>query len=235
MLPASRFHRNAAMPQAPRPTRLPRVQRRDERERQLITATLDCISTLGLSETTVQAVAARAGMAVGSISQYFDSKSRLLTAALEHLSREFELAWRTALERDPDDAARRLGAFVRCYFLPATCQRRKIAVWFAFWGEVKARPQYQDVCAGYDRQHDETLLALCAAIIAEGGYQDVAAADAAKLIASMCHGLWLEFLTGRDAPGRAALARLAADGLGRLFPAHAAALARAIAGADGRA
>ena len=77
-------------------SRSPRITRRDERERQLIGATLDCISSLGLSDTTVQAVAARAGMAVGSISQYFDSKSRLFTAVLEHLSVEFEAAWRAA-------------------------------------------------------------------------------------------------------------------------------------------
>ena len=208
----------------------PRVARRDERERQLIGATLDCISSLGLSDTTVQAVAARAEMAVGSISQYFDSKSRLFTAVLEHLSVEFEAAWRAALERAPPDAATRLGSFVGCYFLPSTCQRKKVAVWFAFWGEVKARPQYQEVCATYDRLHDDTLEGLCAALIADGGYGELSARDVARLVASMCHGLWLELLTGRERLGRPELARLAADGLAALFPRHAAALRHQILG-----
>ncbi len=208
-----------------------RVARRDERERQLIGATLDCISALGLGDTTVQAVAARAGMAAGSISQYFDSKSRLFTAVLEHLSLEFEGSWRVALERAPQEPAARLGAFVNCYFLASTCQRKKVAVWFAFWGEVKARPQYQEVCAAYDRLHDQTLEDLCAALIGGGGYSDLIARDVARLIASMCHGLWLELLTGRERLGRAELARLAADGLAALFPRHAQALARELVGA----
>ena len=57
-----------------------RAVRRAQRAAQLTDAALECISTLGLRETTVQDVAARAGMAVGSISQYFDSKEMLFTA-----------------------------------------------------------------------------------------------------------------------------------------------------------
>lgn len=203
------------------------AERRGERERQLVAAALDCISTLGLSDTTVQAVAARAGMAVGSISQYFESKDRLLTAVLEQLSAEFESAWRAAVDAAPPEPARRLGAFVRCYFEPAICQRKKIAVWFAFWGEVKARPQYRAVCAGYDRVHDERLTALCAALAAPGARTP---RDAARLVSSACHGLWLEFLTGEDALRREELARLASETLGALYPDHAAALAAEILG-----
>ena len=220
-------------PRGPPSPRLSRAGRRGERERQLITAALDCISALGLSETTVHAVAARAGMAAGSINQYFDSKSRLLTSVLEHLATEFEDAWRRALESSGADPAQRLGAFINCYFLPALCQRKKIAVWFAFWGEVKTRPQYQEVCSGYDRVHDESLEGLCAALIARSGdYPDLRAPDAAKLIASMCHGLWLEFLTGGDGLKRPELARLAADGLGALFPRHREVLARVVSAQD---
>ena len=120
---------------------------------------------------------------------------------------------------------------MQTYFDKSICQRRKIAVWFAFWGEVKTRPQYQEVCSGYDRVHDESLEALCAALIASGDYLDLRAPDAAKLIASMCHGLWLEFLTGGDGLKRPELARLAADGLGALFPRHRAVLAREVRGA----
>ncbi|HXQ32238.1 MAG TPA: TetR family transcriptional regulator C-terminal domain-containing protein [Steroidobacteraceae bacterium] len=202
-----------------------RAKPREQRERQLINAALECISTLGLSDTTVQAVAAEAGMAVGSISQYFDNKSRLLTAVLRQLSEEFEHAWRQALADCDPDPARRLGAFVRCYFQPALCQRRKIAVWFAFWGEVKAQPHYQEVCARYDRLHDETLESLCAALIEAGGYRERRAREAAKLIASMCQGLWLELVTGRDRLKRTELTSLALDGLGALFPRHVPAFA----------
>jgi len=206
--------------------RAPRQRERSRaaREAQLIDAALECISTLGLRDTTVQDVAARAGMAVGSISQYFDSKERLFTEALRALSEEFESAWHRGLAATPDDPAWRLRRFVDCYFEPGICQRKKIAVWFAFWGEVRARPTYRTVCAGYDQRHDQMLEGLCEALVADGRYAGLEPHACAKIIASVCHGLWLELLTGSDGLNRAALARLAHAALAMLFPRHADAL-----------
>jgi TetR/AcrR family transcriptional repressor of bet genes len=199
--------------------------RRERREAQLVDAALECISTLGLRDTTVQDVAARADMAVGSISQYFDSKELLFMAALRALSEDFEVAWHRGLAESGSDPALRLRRFVECYFEPAICQRKNIAVWFAFWGEVKARPKYRAVCAGYDRAHDEALEELCRALIAAGDYVALEPRAAAKIIASTCHGLWLELLTGSDGLKRTELAGLARTGLAALFPRHATMLA----------
>ena len=196
--------------------------RRLRREAQLIDGALECIGSLGLRDTTVQDVAVRAGMAVGSISQYFESKEQLFTAVLLSLSEEFESTWRRGLDAAGGDPALRLRRFVECYFGPAVCQRKKVAVWFAFWGEVKARPRYREVCAGYDRRHDEALEELCAALIGAGGYRALEPRRAAKIIASICHGLWLELLTGTDGLKRTELAELARANLAALFPGHAA-------------
>jgi len=196
-----------------------RTLRRAQRAAQLTDAALECISTLGLRETTVQDVAARAGMAVGSISQYFDSKEMLFTAVLRALAEEFEAAWRVGVAAAGDDAALRLRRFVECYFAPSICQRKKIAVWFAFWGEVKARPQYREVCAVHDRTHDRMLETLCEGLADET--PGLPAASAAKLVASTCHGLWLEFLTGADGLRRTDLEMLALRQLAALYPHHA--------------
>jgi TetR/AcrR family transcriptional repressor of bet genes len=206
-----------------------RALRRARRAAQLVDAALDCISTLGLRDTTVQDVAARAGMAVGSISQYFDSKEMLFTAVLRALAEEFEATWRRGLASAGDDPALRLRRFVECYFEPAICQRKKIAVWFAFWGEVKARPQYREVCAGHDRLHDRMLESLCEALA--GTAPELEPCNAAKLVASTCHGLWLELLTGTDGLRRAQLEVLALRQLAALYPRHASQFA-CDAGAD---
>jgi TetR/AcrR family transcriptional repressor of bet genes len=214
----------AQLPRKDAPAGGRRTRSRAMREGQLIDAALHCISTLGLRDTTVQDIAARAGMAVGSINQYFDSKELLFTAALRSLSEEFKSTWRQGLAQAGPDPALRLRRFVECYFEPAICQRKKIAVWFAFWGEVKARPKYRAVCAGYDRLHDEALESLCRELIAAGGYVSTEPRAAAKIIASTCHGLWLELLTGTDGLKRAELAALARSGLAALFPWHATTL-----------
>ena len=209
-----------------------RDQRRERREAQLVDAALECISTLGLRDTTVQDVAARAGMAVGSISQYFESKELLFTAALQSLAVDFESAWRRGLDEAGGDPALRLRRFVECYFEPGICQRKHIAVWFAFWGEVKARPKYRAVCAGYDRLHDEALEELCRVLVEAGSYA-FEPRQVAKIIASVCHGLWLELLTGSDGLRRAELATLARTSLAALFPRHAAAFTPVDAAASG--
>lgn len=211
---------------------LPRARRRDQRERQLIDAAMECISARGLSDTTVQAVALEAGMAVGSISQYFDSKSRLLTAVLAHLAEEFEQHWQGMVGAAGEEPAARLATFVGSYFSAPLCQRRKVAVWFAFWGEVKAEPEYRAVCAEYDARHDRMLESLCADLIVAGGYRGRDARATSKLIASICHGLWLEFLTGQERLRRADLGRLASDGLAALFPGHAGAFTLVLCGAE---
>ena len=197
-----------------------RSARRAARERQLVGAAMACISRRGLEATTVQAVAAAAGMAVGSINQYFRTKERLLTAVLVDLSEEFERAWREALDGCEPDAGARLDAFIGCYFRPEICRREKIAVWYAFWGEVAARPQYRRVCAGYDRRHGAALVGLCADLIESGGYAPTQPASSARLITAVCHGLWLEFLTAPAAVSREACGRTAADALRALFPRH---------------
>jgi TetR/AcrR family transcriptional regulator, transcriptional repressor of bet genes len=202
---------------------------REAREQQLIEAAIHCISVHGMRDTTVPDVAARADMAVGSISQYFESKELLFTAALRTLSEQFEGAWRRELEAAGPDPALRLRRFVECYFEPTICQRKKIAVWFAFWGEAKARPHYREVCASYDRRHDEMLESLCRALIVDGGYA-LDAPSAAKIVGSACQGLWLELLTGVDRLDREDLAELARTTLAALFPRHAISLSGAAHG-----
>jgi TetR/AcrR family transcriptional repressor of bet genes len=204
--------------------------RRQRRRMQLIEAVINCIARQGLRETKVQDVAAQAGMAVGSISQYFRSKEALFAAALEHLAEEFQSTWEKALASAGNAPALRLLGFVMSYFQPAVCSRPKVAVWFAFWGEVRARPQYRRVCQAYDRRHDKVLVELCHALCAgesrrHGADADSTAWDAAKIIAAFCHGLWLEFLTGSDGLTRQDLAALARRQLGALFPQQSQAFA----------
>lgn len=192
---------------------------RADRERQLLAATRRCISTLGIHGTTVQEVARAAGMAAGSISQYFRGKDRLFTALLRQLSGEFESHWQRRLAAAGDDAGAQLLGFVQSYFDPQLCQREKVAVWFAFWGEVQARPRYQEVCAGFDRRHDAALERLCGRLLAGGkGGRSLSAREAGRAVAALCQGLWLEFLTGADRPTREALGGLAVRGLAALFP-----------------
>lgn len=195
--------------------------RRAGRQAQLVTAALDCIATLGLRDTTVQDLAQRAGMAVGSINQYFTSKEALYTAALRSLAQEFEQHWHRSLQHAGENPAARLGALVDAYFDPSVCQRRKVAVWFAYWGEVRARPQYRAVCEGFDRSFGAAMEASIRELVAADAVAEQQIKDLARLLSATCQGLWLEFLSASDRPSRVALRDIARRQLATLFPAQA--------------
>ena len=197
-------------------------RRRRDRERRLIEATLDCIAMLGLRETTVQDIAAAAGMAAGSISQYFDGKEALYTAALDAIATEFAARVAERLAAAGNSPAERLRGYIDAYFDASTGQRRKVAVWFAFWGEVRAQPQYRSVCEEHDRAHDATVQRLVQDLLSEANADTRDTAALARLITSTCYGLWLELLTGNPKPSRASLHALAYRQLAALFPAYAA-------------
>ena len=51
---------------------------------------------------------------------------------------------------------------------PSICDRRIVAVWFEFWGEVQSRPTYRKICDERDQYYVDTIVRLAAEIIAEG-------------------------------------------------------------------
>ena len=65
------------------------------REGEIIVAAFHCISDLGIAATTTRAVAQRAGINLGSIHYYFDSKDLLLLGVLKHLMKHKAKTFKT--------------------------------------------------------------------------------------------------------------------------------------------
>lgn len=64
----------------------------------------------------------------------------------------------------------KLLAIVDAHFLPAICNRKTLAVWFGFCGEVAYRATYRNIMTEIDTERWETSIDLYAEIIADGGY-----------------------------------------------------------------
>ncbi len=172
-----------------------RKRQSEFRKRQLIDATLDCIDRLGLSQTTVAQIAARAGLSQGNVLFHFASKEALLEQTLRHLSDEYVSNWQRALAAAAPDPGAQLGALVRASFAPQVFTRNKISVWFAYWGESRSRPIYMRICGANDRAFSSQLLDLCRAAEAHSKSR-LGAATAALSIEGMIDGLWQNFLLG---------------------------------------
>ncbi len=165
------------------------------RKRQLINATIDCIDTLGLSQTTIARIADRAGVSQGIVVFHFQRKENLLEEALRELSREYVECWKNALDAARADPVSQLCALVEASFAPAICNRKKISVWYAFWGESRSRPMYNKLCGNNDLDYSTTLLSLCESIEACSAAA-IKAQTAALSIEGMIDGLWQKFLVG---------------------------------------
>jgi TetR/AcrR family transcriptional repressor of bet genes len=165
------------------------------RKRQLINATFDCIDALGLSQTTIARIAKQAGVSQGVVVFHFQSKEALLEQALRELSREYVECWKNGLDNATNEPVSRLCALVEACFTPAICNRKKISVWYAFWGESRSRPRYMELCGNNDLEFSSTLLSLCKEIEARS-QSTLSAQTAALSIEGMIDGLWQNFLIG---------------------------------------
>jgi len=172
----------------------PRTATREKRRQQLIDATMKCIGRKGLTGTTLSDVASEAGLSQGIVNLHFESKDNLLTETLKSLANEYKTQFDKALRRSGPHPADQLLALMEHDLRPSICDRSKLAVWFAFWGEVRSRPTYRKICDEYDCYYDDAITELCDAVIEEGGYDGVAGRAASEALTSMTNGLWLSCL-----------------------------------------
>jgi TetR/AcrR family transcriptional repressor of bet genes len=193
---------------------------KEVRRQQLIEATLDSLAENGISGTTMAAVTNRAGLSMGIVSLHFQSKENLLTSTLRHLSEEIRDAWVNIYRDDTLSATERLHGIVAASFDPVTSSPKKIAVWFAFFGEAAYRKVYRDMVEQFDDERTDAIKKLCTEIITDGGYVNVCPEALTTTVECLCDGLWLnmilypEWVTPEEAQMRVM------DMLARHFPDH---------------
>jgi len=172
-----------------------RTASKEERQEQLIQATIRSVASRGLSDTTMATVASEAGLSQGIINLHFQSKDRLLVETLKYIADEYRQTWKKALNGAGKSAAERLEALVMVDFRLPVCDRNKLAVWFAFWGESKSRPTYRQICAERDRAYRKEMVQVCQDLIDMGGYENIDAETVSAGLSAMTSGLWLDMLT----------------------------------------
>jgi len=181
---------------------------------------MKCIARRGMGSTTLGDVASEAGLSQGIVNLHFESKDNLLTETLRYLADEYKAQFNKALERSGPRPADSLLALTELDLRPSICDRRKVAVWFAFWGEVQSRPTYRKICDERDQYYDDTIERLAAEIIADGNYQNVTAAAVATVLNSMTNGLWLSCLISPSSFDRHKAMDAILEYLSNVFPKH---------------
>jgi TetR/AcrR family transcriptional repressor of bet genes len=186
------------------------------RRRQSLTqAAITVIARKGLPAVTLADVAREAGCGYGLVSFHFETKDRLLLAALDTLVEEYRAAWHARSEAH-DDAAARLEALIDLDLGSDVTDLRHIAVWTAFWAETSRNADYKARFSELNRAYLARLEPLIAAL----ADKEPPAVDI-RLIASglsaLFDGLWIDSQIG--------------DGHGETDWARARAICRAYLGA----
>ena len=176
------------------PTSNRRTASRAARRQQLIDATMKCIARKGMGSMTLGDVAREAGLSQGIVNLHFESKDNLLKETLRSLAGEYREKFDNALQKSGRHATDKLCAVMELDLGTSICNQRKLAVWFAFWGEVKSRPTYRRICDEWDQHYEEVVAGLCDELIEDGDYRNIDAPTIAYGISSMINGLWLSCL-----------------------------------------
>ncbi|OCW57669.1 TetR/AcrR family transcriptional regulator [Hoeflea olei] len=183
----------------------------------MIDAVVDVVARHGISGTTFANVSATAGVSQGALVFHFKSKEGLLTETLSRLLQEYEQAWRTASDR-PDPLDRVLG-LIAADFSPSICSRKKLALWFSFWGEAGAQPLYNRICVEAEDARHQAMLESCRDLVGAAGAPDPELLT--NSIDAFTDGLWLQMHIQSQPITRAAAFEKALAHLRLLLPDHA--------------
>lgn len=157
-------------------------------KQQLIEATIKVIAEKGLAGTTLTTVSKASGLARSSVGFHFKSKDQMLNETLQYLLDEYKAGWLGIYEHQDLSPAEKLTAIIDWDLGPQVCNSEKVAIWFAFWGEVSTRPIYKQLVVDSDNQYHQILQNLAMELC-----QDQRKANLiANGLGCMVIGLWMD-------------------------------------------
>tara|TARA_R110002020_G_scaffold29585_1_gene93342 strand:- start:36485 stop:37105 length:621 start_codon:yes stop_codon:yes gene_type:complete len=183
----------------------------------VIDAVVDVVAQCGISGTTFANVSATAGVSQGALVFHFKTKEGLLTETLSRMLQEYEQAWSAAFAL-PDPLSRILG-LVQADFKPSICNRKKLALWFSFWGEAGAQPLYKKICVEAEDARHQAMLSTCRELVQTTGGPDPVLLT--NSIDAFTDGLWLQMHIQSQPITRTEALESALAHLRLLIPHHA--------------
>ncbi len=199
------------------------------RREQLIEATIDTIAKYGFRKTTLSQVAKQAKLSQGIVNFYFKTKDGLLLETLEFLAEEYEASWKRAVAACGPDPVAALDAIIETDLGRRVCNRRKVSVWVAFWGEARSQPRFRKLCSRLADDYLAQTREIILRIIARGGYQQYDADVIARGLNAMINGLWLALMIDPKQFDREAAKRICRNYLASVFPAEFTAIGPSVA------
>lgn len=213
-----------------RPTR--RTEDKSVRRVQLIEATIDCIAKHGITGTTLAKVTEVAGLSLGLVNFHFASKEKLFEETLRFVASEHRAHWQKGIRATSLSDADRFMAIIDSFFHPQICSRKKLSVWFAFFGEAANRSIYRAIVEDIDEERHQESMQLIRRLSADGDGAGLDPTLVSLTIEALVDGLWLNMLIYPEDFTRELSKTQVRSVLALMFPRH---FGQPIHPADGKA
>ncbi|WP_084419117.1 transcriptional regulator BetI [Henriciella litoralis] len=118
-----------------------RAEKKLLRKQSLIEATVTCVTKYGYAQSTIQRIAAEAGLTGGTIYRHFNDKRDLFAATMRHLLKLVLAEEGEAVARADTDADR-LKAVISSKFAPRLFNSAFCSVWLHFWANAQSDPAF---------------------------------------------------------------------------------------------
>lgn len=169
-----------------------------ERKKQIIQATIECISRYGYNNFSMQDVARIADVSKGIIHYYFLNKEELMMAVLQKVSGDLEDLLSQVLhnEDEPTNKVRQL--------LTTVCQvvrhqREYYCISMDFWTQINQKEKVRELIAMHYAQFRQALEKIIQEGIERKVFKEGKASYLASLLIGMIDGVSLQWLFDADA------------------------------------
>ena len=197
-----------------------RTESKEVRRGQLIDATIDSIAKYGIGGTTMSTVTEIAGLSLGIVNFHFKSKQNLFEETLLFLAREHHDQWHKGLSDAGLSPTDKLMAIVDAHFHPKIFTKKKLAVWFAFYGEAGRRTIYRKLIEDIDAERFDISVEICTEIAAKEPSSPMPPRQIANLLEALYDGIWLDYLTYPGSYTRESARDYVCAFLSTVFPNH---------------
>jgi AcrR family transcriptional regulator len=161
-------------------------RRVDVRREEILDAAVAEVTRRGFARTRVGDVAEALGVSTALVFYHFDSKERLLAAALDHAVGR-DLARLAAAVARPGTDTERLRRILALYAPQGTAPGWTL--WVDAWAEALRNPELRAHCRTLDRRWTDALAATIASGVAAGTFSCAEPESAARRITSLMDGL----------------------------------------------
>lgn len=165
---------------------MPKLGMQPVRERQLVEAALQVLSSEGFARTTMARVGRRAGLSTGTVQHYFHDKEGLLAATLAALNKRIGDATRERM-RTARSPIERLHAIADVQFDDEQFSPDMVAVWHALWGNLREVPRLVRLQTVFERRMQSNVRHAMRQIVPAA---DVV--DQTDSMLAMIYGLWMK-------------------------------------------